>query len=403
MSQITFSIPTRIIENIYFYYHRHQSYLLLLGGSEECKDNSLNQVQILNVQNSSDIAQKIEYPMLNHSLKLHVWRENVVMVRQSLVAHHLFLNHDSGKEHVSPSPSTLLRLQQSHSHDSFTGDPEEPNPTDKGIPIIEPQSPRNNSSSSPFAEVDGDAVSGSTLGTASLSPKALSTTSKRVNTKKRKKSSVKKRESNSKRKSRTLSTTERRSSMKKAKTKEMPRSAKSPKSNNKNPITGDWHFDRYDFGQCLMALPPHSRRWPWFKGKYEQETHDLGDVLEFNKYKMMVRCGGIYSKDDEYSNENDLILFNATNLNEGASTGSVVDAFHLKLPAFKERLRSPAVCYNGMDHVLSFGGYSYSSGKAIKHIFALNLSAKRGKMKWKKYGCSLLKPRLEAAATHFRG
>lgn len=111
-----------------------------------------------------------------------------------------------------------------------------------------------------------------------------------------------------------------------------------------------------------MALPRHSRRWPWFKGKYEEETHDMDDMFEFNKYKAFIRCGGIYSKDDEYSNENDLILFNATNLNEGESTGSVVDAFHLKLPAFKERLRAPAVCYNGMDHVLSFGGYSYSSG-----------------------------------------
>jgi len=152
-----------------------------------------------------------------------------------------------------------------------------------------------------------------------------------------------------------------------------------------------------------MTLPEHSRQWPWFNGKYRAETHDAGDVLEFNKYKMMIRCGGCYSKDDEYSNENDLILFNAANLNEGASTGTVVDAFHLKLPAFKERLRSPAVCYNGMDHVLSFGGYSYSSGKAMKSIFALDLNAKRGKMKWRKYGCSLLKPRLEAAATHFIG
>ncbi len=156
------------------------------------------------------------------------------------------------------------------------------------------------------------------------------------------------------------------------------------KSKNKNPITGDWHFDRYDFGQTMMSLPPQSRQWPWFKGKYLSETHDAGDPFEFNKFKMMVRVGGVYSKDDEYSNESDLILFNASNLNEGASTGSVVDAFHLKLPAFKERLRCPAVCYNGMHHVLSFGGYSYTSGKASKAIFALDLNAKRGKMKWRK-------------------
>lgn len=224
-SQITFSIPTRIIQYIYFYYHRHQNYLLLLGGSEECKDNSLNQVQILNVQNSSDIAQEIEYSMSNHRLQLHVWRENVVMVRHSLISHHLFLESDlgaalgadlgaavgadlgadSGKEHVPPSPR--LHIQQS-STDSFT-DPanvhDTHSPSDKGgdIPLFQPQNAQSSSCSpngtpqtqtkqtSPFAEVDGDhdsVDSNNSPRNAKLSPKAKSAHVSKAKTAKARKS-----------------------------------------------------------------------------------------------------------------------------------------------------------------------------------------------------------------------
>jgi len=167
-------------------------------------------------------------------------------------------------------------------------------------------------------------------------------------------------------------------------------------------VTGDKYFDRYSFGQCIGDLPPQSVRWPWFEGKYQSAMRGklCGDVLSLKRYKMVVRCGGIYSVDDEYSNRNDLVLFNAANLND---TGTVVDAFHLALPAFSERMESPAVCYDGGEHLLSFGGYSYSSGKALKSIFSLSLDAKLKRLKWKKYGASMLRPRYESAAAHFVG
>eukprot|EP01083_Nonionella_stella_P304883 1061449_1 len=58
----TFALSLPIIQHVYMYFNRFQRYLFLLGGSEECKDNSYNQVQIINLRNISDIKQQLEYP-----------------------------------------------------------------------------------------------------------------------------------------------------------------------------------------------------------------------------------------------------------------------------------------------------------------------------------------------------
>ena len=50
---------------------------MLLGGSEECKDISYNQIQIINLRNISDIKQNIDYPYTNYRLKPYLWREKI--------------------------------------------------------------------------------------------------------------------------------------------------------------------------------------------------------------------------------------------------------------------------------------------------------------------------------------
>eukprot|EP01084_Bolivina_argentea_P100337 180178_1 len=180
-------------------------------------------------------------------------------------------------------------------------------------------------------------------------------------------------------------------------------SKKGKKKNNcvKNVITNNDEFDKYSFGECIMnvsnGIIGTTTNWPWFKGKYKSEIRRYKDNLEFAKYKMFVRCGGIYTKDDEYSNQNDLIMFNAANLND---VGRQIDSFYCKLPPFKQRIEGPALCYNGMNNLLSFGGYSYDDGKALKSIYSLNLNVKRNKFKWKKYGCNMNTSRYDSAITH---
>eukprot|EP01083_Nonionella_stella_P290145 987318_1 len=181
-------------------------------------------------------------------------------------------------------------------------------------------------------------------------------------------------------------------------------SKKGKNKNNcvKNVITNNDEFDKYSFGECIMnvsnGIIGTTTNWPWFKGKYKSEIRRYKDNLEFAKYKMLIRCGGIYTKDDEYSNQNDLIMFNAANLND---VGRQIDSFYCKLPPFKQRIEGPALCYNGMNNLLSFGGYSYDDGKALKWIYSLNLNVKRTKFKWRKYSKSPMNmARYDASITH---
>merc|ERR1711933_261621 len=157
------------------------------------------------------------------------------------------------------------------------------------------------------------------------------------------------------------------------------------KSKGKNSVTNNREFDRYSFGEYMVSLPATCTKWPWFATKYKMDIkRKKHNNLEFAKYKMFIRCGGILSKDDEYTSENDLILFNASNLND---IGREIDSYYCKLPPFKQEMESPAIIYNNINNILAFGGYSYSEGKALKTIYSLNLNTKRNKWKWKKYGC----------------
>eukprot|EP00483_Globobulimina_turgida_P001973 UN01975 len=72
-----FRLPLNVIQFVYLYFNRFQNYLLLMGGSEDCKENRYNEIQIINLRNISDIKQNMEYPYTNYRLNPILWRERI--------------------------------------------------------------------------------------------------------------------------------------------------------------------------------------------------------------------------------------------------------------------------------------------------------------------------------------
>eukprot|EP00483_Globobulimina_turgida_P002109 UN02111 len=72
-----FRLPLNVIQFVYLYFNRFQNYLLLMGGSEDCKHNSYNAIQIINLRNISDIKQNMQYPYSNYRLNPILWRERI--------------------------------------------------------------------------------------------------------------------------------------------------------------------------------------------------------------------------------------------------------------------------------------------------------------------------------------
>eukprot|EP00484_Ammonia_sp_Unknown_P030046 CAMPEP_0197025154 /NCGR_PEP_ID=MMETSP1384-20130603/5567_1 /TAXON_ID=29189 /ORGANISM="Ammonia sp." /LENGTH=728 /DNA_ID=CAMNT_0042453647 /DNA_START=171 /DNA_END=2354 /DNA_ORIENTATION=+ len=486
-SRARYQLPLSIITHCYLYYHRYQSYLLLLAGSEECKDVSYNQIQIINLRTTSDMKQNNEYPYTNFRLHPSLWRERVNYGKYFNKSVHKYLSQS--KTVATPEP-----IMVSFDHDS-SANKEKP----VGIKVSSPSSPWSamNSPYSPFAAIvpvgddddDEELKSNSKLtpivamqnlaakprskssgnlaklqkieskktknanktnppklangkiaangknaakgkngkaSTASQSKgKSKKAVSMKVTASKRKsaavllpsieegkasKSSKKRGGGGSKKQSKKETASKlgkRRNTMGYAPGKgvlldKTATTKKGKKGKNKVLETKDW--DRYSYGECIVSISNKRNHnhdilpsWPWLKLKYKSDVKRERDDLEFCKFKMFVRCGGILTKDDEYTNENDLIFWNAANLNE---IGRQIDAYHCKLPPFKQRMESPAVIYDDNNNVLAFGGYSYDDGKALKNIHCLNLNVKRTQFKWKKYGCSLSKARYESSVVH---
>eukprot|EP01083_Nonionella_stella_P150065 477469_1 len=563
----TFALSLPIIQHVYMYFNRFQRYLFLLGGSEECKDNSYNQVQIINLRNISDIKQQLEYPYTNFRLKPHLWRDKMDYtkyfkpptkknLRSSLSARDCLSAVAPPSIDMTPALGIVTEGKTqpaAKKRKAFSPTPisvdipdqkKKENPAKKRdsktmIKISSPSSPWTSQNSPyfdssaliPFNALRNKPRSKSvsklsklqkkeapqakmkkmTNKKKKLSPKSKSTKykitpkkktavsakgskgkktskmtitpKKKVSPKKnstrapkrktavsakgnkgkkasKKKSPSPKKRTKGKSKKRALSVKVKKSNhiqtfepvpkripkpkkplMKRkgsaANIRSIPVATKKPKASlaklslNKpkhlvrrksandlqlgkrkgkkgkkkmNIVTGNKEFDRYSYGQCMMPISNDVNgaipSWPWFKAKYKSEIKRSKDRLEFCAFKMFVRCGGIYTRDDEYTAENDLFLFNAASLND---VGREIDTYFCTLPRFKQKMESPGLVYNGVDNLLSFGGYSYDEGKALKSIYSLNLNTKRSKFKWRKYGCQMNKPRYDVSVTQCGG
>eukprot|EP01083_Nonionella_stella_P089805 250738_1 len=441
------ALPSNVIQSIYFYYNRCQNYLFLLSGSEECKDNSYNQIQIINLRNVSDIDQNIDYPYTNYRLQPHFWKNRInynKYFQKSLQKYPI----GTSQSVVTPQPLTV----------AFSPDTPEPALSQSAthtIQINSPASPKNkspwnamnNSAFSPLAQVlKNPSIENSALSPFAIineykmksRPRAKSTSkikvlkkkdiakikaakSKKLKTKKSSKNfkSKRKRKSTmpydkppdtsmmSKSKSLRTSAMDSPDMFMMSKSKSLhtsPMKSKKKKKGKivKNPVTYTRDFDRYSFGECMVSISNEMNgsvpQWPWFMAKYKADVRVQTCI---NRYKMYIRCGGIHTKDDEYTNQNDLFLFNASNLND---IGREIDSYYCQLPKFKKSMESPAIVYNGLDRILSFGGYSYDDGKPSKMIYSLNLNTdKIKKFKWQKYGNVINKARYDASVVHVKG
>ena len=116
--------------------------------------------------------------------------------------------------------------------------------------------------------------------------------------------------------------------------------------------------------------------------------------LEHQRYKMFIRCGGTKTRNDEVSDKNELILFNAANLN---SIGRIIDSYIVELPKFKDPIEMPFIDYDNNNKIYSFGGNIY--GEPIKQIYSLQLNKPLHKMSWKKCGY-MMKPNYGCTAVN---
>eukprot|EP01084_Bolivina_argentea_P279090 477069_1 len=162
-----FTISLDIIQNVYLYFNRSQNYLLLTGGSEDCRDNSYNQIQIINLRNISDIKQKIDYPYTNYRLRPVLWRETIdyddyftksfkkyLVAESKVVATTAPITQDikmtiNTKPLITQSKTTKIKVSVDSPHSPWTA-------------INSPYSPfaqlaannNNNISLTPFAQID---------------------------------------------------------------------------------------------------------------------------------------------------------------------------------------------------------------------------------------------------------
>lgn len=452
-----------IIIHIYHYFNRFQSFLMLLGGSEECKDITYNQIQIINLRNTCDIKQKIDYPYTNYRLKPYLWREKINYKK--------YFNTQSMNKYLTQSKTSTVKTPQPI---SVVNDNNNNNVMVKEksveIKVESPSYLAMNSPYSPFAKVVPETTTNNENALSpfgqivaaqqnlKLKPRSKSSSNLAKYHKKEQKKTKNKNKKNNKTdlnpikssttkgsKVKAVSMKKRKSAasvlpknstrmiskksddkMMKSKSKKKKLKPKQPKKlmkrktltllpgqlNNgkkkktlKNAILNHRDYDRYSFGECIVHINNNNFwEWPWLKSKYKSDIghsnykHKSNDLIQFKKWKMFIRCGGLSCKDDDYLNENDLILFNASNLND---IGRDIDSYYCKLPPFKHRLESPSIIYNNNNNLLSFGGYSYDDGKAIKNIYSLNLNTKRNKFKWKKFPVTMNKPRYDSATVHF--
>eukprot|EP00485_Elphidium_margaritaceum_P022801 CAMPEP_0202711570 /NCGR_PEP_ID=MMETSP1385-20130828/23338_1 /ASSEMBLY_ACC=CAM_ASM_000861 /TAXON_ID=933848 /ORGANISM="Elphidium margaritaceum" /LENGTH=723 /DNA_ID=CAMNT_0049371323 /DNA_START=296 /DNA_END=2464 /DNA_ORIENTATION=+ len=522
--QKRYTLPLNIIITAYFYYHRYQSYLFLLSGSEESKDVSYNQIQIINLRTVSDVHEKSEYAYTNFRIEPVPWTQKVQYKKYFNKSVQKYVLQS--KTVITPEPVSALDVgagadsypstKETSTTTAGNGATEKDNADNKskrkpmkpqGIQISAPVGNSNsnsnsnsngkdspwNAANSPFSPLNDDGDDDTLKFAAMKNLKSRPRTKSSINIlsptsanqelasiPENKTSASKKSPSKAKRSTITVTSasgkvlkkgapnstnikpskaakTSKTSSSKAKSMKQMHRASakvsvpstvlsttksadlaqtngrKSGKSSSskklvprplkktlkrksttailptkmkqaKNKVFGTKEYDRYSFGETLMSISNNANHrhrvvpsWPWLRLKYKSDVKRERDQLEFCHFQMMVRCGGISANDDEYTNQNDLILFNAANLND---VGRQIDAYHCKLPPFKQQLEAASIIYDQNNNLLCFGGYSYGDGKALKSIQTLNLNTKRNQFKWKKYGCLMNKARYHTTVVH---
>eukprot|EP01084_Bolivina_argentea_P049696 91396_1 len=152
-------------------------------------------------------------------------------------------------------------------------------------------------------------------------------------------------------------------------------------------------FDRYEFGSCIIPNISYTDlpKWMSKKNKSTFQTNK-NNMKIFNKNKsIMIRCGGIYSKDNELSNNCDLFIID-NDIQSGSCIGITNDysnAYYTSLPNLPLKLTSFCLSHYNQE-IIVLGGQN-ENGNTLASIYTLNLNVNKYKhLQWNKLENTLL-------------
>ena len=162
-------------------------------------------------------------------------------------------------------------------------------------------------------------------------------------------------------------------------------------------------FDRYDFGSCNLSNISYNDLPKWliqknkslFQTNHQKVmTKNKNSMKFFDKNKsMIIRCGGMYSKNNEMSDQCDLFIIDNSiqtgqNLNDFDLFYS--NAYHTMLPSLPLKLTSFCLSHYGSDEIVVIGGQN-QNGNTVASIYTLNLNVEKYKhLQWIKDENTLL-------------
>ena len=154
-------------------------------------------------------------------------------------------------------------------------------------------------------------------------------------------------------------------------------------------------FDRYDFGSCnLSNISYHDLpQWLIKKNKSMFQTKEKINIHKrvsnsmklFDKNKsIIIRCGGMYSKNNEMSDLCDLFI-----IDNSIQTGDRHDydifysnAYYTSLPSLPLKLTSFCLSHHKTEEIVVIGGQN-EHGNTVASIYTLNLNVEKYKyLQW---------------------
>ena len=160
-------------------------------------------------------------------------------------------------------------------------------------------------------------------------------------------------------------------------------------------------FDRYDFGSCNLSNISYHDLYPWlikknksiFQTKEKMKGHrrsSSNSMKLFDRNKsIVIRCGGMYSKNNEMSDLCDLLLID-NSIQTSRENNDYYDdifysnAYYTSLPSLPLKLTSFCLSHYRHEEIIVIGGQN-ENGNTVASIYTLKLNVEKYKeLQWVK-------------------